>query len=36
MEKWKEAYDQHGFAGDTLIELPKAFDTINQELPRLL
>ena len=32
IEKWKECLDNNGFAGAILMDLSKAFDTINHEL----
>ena len=32
IEKWKECLDQKGYAGAILMDLSKAFDTINHEL----
>ena len=32
LEKWKASLDKHGFAGAILMDLSKAFDTINHEL----
>ena len=32
IEKWKECLDKNGFAGAILMDLSKAFDTINHEL----
>ena len=32
IEKWKESLDKKGFAGAILMDLSKAFDTINHEL----
>ena len=32
IEKWKESVDQNGFTGTVLMDLSKAFDTINHEL----
>ena len=32
LEKWKLSIDNKGFAGGVLIDLNKAFDTINQSL----
>ena len=32
MEKWKESLDNKGYAGAVLMDLSKAFDTINHEL----
>ena len=32
IEKWKECLDKKGFAGAILMDLSKAFDTINHEL----
>ena len=32
LEKWKATLDQQGFAGAILIDLSKAFDTINHQL----
>ena len=32
VEKWKKALDKGGMAGGVLMDLSKAFDTINHEL----
>ena len=32
IEKWKDKLDKGGFAGGILMDLSKAFDTINHEL----
>ena len=32
IEKWKNVLDKGGFAGTVLMDLSKAFDTINHEL----
>ena len=32
IERWKFCLDKQGFAGALLMDLPKAFDTINHEL----
>ena len=32
IEKWKKCLDGKGFAGAILMDLSKAFDTINHEL----
>ena len=32
IEKWKETLDKNGYAGAILMDLSKAFDTINYEL----
>ena len=32
IEKWKETLDSHGYAGAILMDLSKAFDTLNHEL----
>ena len=32
LEKWKRSLDNHGYAGTVLMDLSKAFDTINHEL----
>ena len=32
LEKWKESLDNSGYAGDVLMDLSKAFDTLNHEL----
>ena len=32
LEKWKQSLDNHGYAGAVIIDLSKAFDTINHEL----
>ena len=32
MEKWKYQLDKNGFETDVLMDLPKAFDTINYDL----
>ena len=32
LEKWKSTLDKKGFAGAVLMDLSKAFDTINNEL----
>ena len=32
LEKWKKILDDNGYAGAVLIDLSKAFDTINHEL----
>ena len=32
IEKWKETLDEHGYAGAILMDLSKAFDTLNYEL----
>ena len=32
IEKWKNSLDNHGYAGSVLMDLSKAFDTINYEL----
>ena len=33
IERWKFCLEKQGFAGTLLIDLSKAFDTINHELP---
>ena len=35
LEKWKLSIDNKGFAGGVLVDLSKAFDTINHQLPKL-
>ena len=32
LEKWKKSIDNHGYAGSIIMDLSKAFDTINHEL----
>ena len=32
IEKWKSSLDQNGYAGSVLMDLSKAFDTLNHEL----
>ena len=32
IERWKMSIDKHGFAGGILMDLSKAFDTINHQL----
>ena len=32
LEKWKSSIDNKGFAGGILMDLSKAFDTINHQL----
>ena len=32
IEKWKQMLDNHGYSGAVLIDLSKAFDTMNYEL----
>ena len=32
IEKWKTSLDNHGFAAGILMDLSKAFDTINHQL----
>lgn len=32
LEKWKQSLDNHGYAGTVIMDLSKAFDTINHEL----
>ena len=32
LEKWKVTMDNHGYAGSIIMDLSKAFDTINHEL----
>ena len=32
LEKWKQSLDNHGYAGAVIMDLSKAFDTINYEL----
>ena len=32
IEKWKSSLDQNGYAGSVLMDLSKAFDTLNREL----
>ena len=32
LEKWKQSLDNHGYAGAVIMDLSKAFDTINHEL----
>ena len=32
LEKWKQSLDNHGYAGTVIMDLSKAFDTINYEL----
>ena len=32
VEKWKASLDEKGYAGTVLVDLSKAFDTINHEL----
>ena len=32
LEKWKKTLDNHGYAGTVIMDLSKAFDTINYEL----
>ena len=32
LEKWKKILDDNGYAGAILMDLSKAFDTINHEL----
>ena len=32
LEKWKQSLDNHGYAGAVIMDLCKAFDTINYEL----
>ena len=32
IEKWKKSLDKHGYAGAMLMDLSKAFDTLNHEL----
>ena len=32
LEKWKQSLDNHGYAGSVIMDLSKAFDTINHEL----
>ena len=32
VEKWKASLDEKGYAGTVLMDLSKAFDTINHEL----
>ena len=32
LEKRKQSLDNHGYAGAVIMDLPKAFDTINDEL----
>ena len=32
IEKWKEYLDKHGFGGAILMDLSKAFDTLNHDL----
>ena len=32
IEMWKLTLDNHGYAGSIIMDLPKAFDTINHEL----
>ena len=32
IEKWKQSLDNHGYAGAVIMDLSKAFDTINHEL----
>ena len=32
LEKWKSSIDNRGFAGGILMDLSKAFDTINHQL----
>ena len=32
LERWKQSLDNHGYAGAVIMDLSKAFDTINREL----
>ena len=32
LEKWKQSLDNHGYDGAVIMDLSKAFDTINHEL----
>ena len=32
IEKWKSSLDHNGYAGSVLMDLSKAFDTLNHEL----
>ena len=32
LEKWKQSLDNHGYAGAVIMDLSKAFDTVNHEL----
>ena len=32
IERWKKILDKYGYAGGILMDLPKAFDTINHKL----
>ena len=32
LEKWKQSLDNHGYAGAVIMDLSKAFDTINNAL----